>query len=285
MNESDGVHGPVNEEVIASLFEKHHGPKVYSVRTGRIPSWYTDGMKYFYEVYKGKILSVTGYIDRESYYILGGAFVYEKWKKESGYFGQPFYKLMNAREVELKPNLPKIAGFKYTGPFSPEKNQQTYLEMMSKHYDIDPVDNKGIPEDMVNNFRERYLGAWGIRKENSDIESMAKSLGDWHSSTWWDVVKVQVLDTTTSLSTLNEPMIEDKDCCEKFRTEIEGVASAYLTKDTWKLFKSANCDKVKMWAEACEEWRHIDMHVSPPMKMAGDLFHRIMNQWRECEDE
>ena len=53
----------------------------------------------------------------------------------------------------------------------------------------------------------------------------------------------------------------------------------------WEEWKSATCDEIKTWAEACEEWRHIDMHVGPVMKMAGDLFHSIMNKWRECEDE
>ena len=32
---------------------------------------------------------------------------------------------------------------------------------------------------------------------------------------WQDILKVQVLDTSTGLSTINEPMIEDKDCCER----------------------------------------------------------------------
>ena len=223
MTESEGIHGPGSEQVIASLFEKHHGPNVYNMREGRIPSWYTDNMQYFYEIYKGKILSTLGYIDKQTYYILGGAFVYSKWKKDSGYFGKPFTKLMGMRETKLKRDLPKIAGFKYSGPVTPDRNQETYIEMMSQYYDIDPVDTKGIPEDMVDNFSKRYPNAWGIRRNgNSDsLERMAKGLSDWFSSSWWDVVKVQVLDTSTGIQTINEPMIEDKDCYNKLMQKIE----------------------------------------------------------------
>ena len=223
MDESEGIHGPVSEQVIASLFEKHHGPNVYTMREGRIPSWYTDNMQYFYEIYKGKILSTLGYIDKETYYILGGAFVYDKWKKDSGYFGRPFTKLMGIRETELKKDLPKIAGFKYTGPVTPDRNQETYIEMMSQYYDIDPVDTKGIPEDMIDNFSKRYPKAWGIRinGDSDSLERMAKGLSDWFSSSWWDVVKVQVLDTSTGIQTINEPMIEDKDCYNKLMQKMD----------------------------------------------------------------
>ena len=223
MDESEGIHGPVSEQVIASLFEKHHGPNVYNMREGRIPSWYTDNMQYFYEIYKGKILSTLGYIDKQTYYILGGAFVYGKWKKDSGYFGKPLNKLMGLRETKLKRDLPKIAGFKYTGPVTPDRNQETYVEMMSQYYDIDPVDTKGIPEDMVDNFSNRYPNAWGVRinGDSDSLERMAKGLSDWFSSSWWDVVKVQVLDTSTGIQSINEPMIEDKDCYNKLMQKME----------------------------------------------------------------
>ena len=223
MDESEGIHGPVSEQAIASLFEKHHGPNVYNMREGRIPSWYTDNMRYFYEIYKGKILSTLGYIDKETYYILGGAFVYDEWKKDSGYFGRPFTKLMGIRETELKKDLPKIAGFKYTGPVTPDRNQETYVEMMSQYYNIDPVDTKGIPEDMIDNFSNRYPKAWGIRinGDSDSLERMAKGLSDWFSSSWWDVVKVQVLDTSTGIQTINEPMIEDKDCYNKLMQKMD----------------------------------------------------------------
>jgi len=39
----------------------------------------------------------------------------------------------------------------------------------------------------------------------------------WVSNMWQDILKVQVLDTTSSLSSINEPM-EDKNCCEQAKT-------------------------------------------------------------------
>ncbi len=102
---------------------------------------------------------------------------------------------------------------------------------------------------------------------------------------WKDILKVQVLDTSTGLSTISEPMIEDKNCCEKFRPELEGFASAFLKKYVWEEWKEADCEKLKQMAEQTEEFRHQKMHINPSMKMAGDVVHSIMNKWRDCENE
>lgn len=40
---------------------------------------------------------------------------------------------------------------------------------------------------------------------------------------WKEILKVQVLDTTTGLSTINEPMVEDDNCCEKMKNEALGI--------------------------------------------------------------
>ena len=50
----------------------------------------------------------------------------------------------------------------------------------------------------------------------------------WVSNMWQDILKVQVLDTTSSLSSINEPMMEDKDCCELAREKfLEEQANYY----------------------------------------------------------
>ena len=50
----------------------------------------------------------------------------------------------------------------------------------------------------------------------------------WVSNMWQDILKVQVLDTTTGLSTINEPMMEDKNCCELAREKfLEEQANYY----------------------------------------------------------
>ena len=48
---------------------------------------------------------------------------------------------------------------------------------------------------------------------------------NWFSSSWWDVVKVQVLDTSTGIQSINEPMIEDKDCYNKLMQKMESWIS------------------------------------------------------------
>jgi hypothetical protein len=103
---------------------------------------------------------------------------------------------------------------------------------------------------------------------------------------WWDILKTQRTITDSGFDfDLPEEEEPEPNCCEKFRPELEGAASAYLRKEVWKEWKSATCDEIKTWAEACEEWRHIKMHIDPVMKMAGDVFHSIMNKWRDCENE
>ena len=89
--------------------------------------------------------------------------------------------------------------------------------------EIEKVKLDWFTKDMIDNFSNRYPKAWGIRinGDSDSLERMAKGLSDWFSSSWWDVVKVQVLDTSTGIQTINEPMIEDKDCYNKLMQKIE----------------------------------------------------------------
>lgn len=186
-NVPDGTDGPVSEKVISEMFRIHHGPNSYNMRKGRLPAWYTKNMKYFYFVFGGKIMSATGYIEHPNYIILGGSYTHEPWRKESEFWGSPINKVFQAREPYLK-NKPKIAGLKYTGKVTPKNNQKTWIEHMRKFYDIEPMDSKGIPDEMIDNFEKRYPGAWGIRKDSIDVEKMAKAM-DSFSNDWWDLLK------------------------------------------------------------------------------------------------
>lgn len=298
MDESDGVHGPVDEEVIASLFEKHHGPEVYPKRTGRLPNWYTDNMKYVYFIFGGKIMSVSGWIDNQTYYILGGTFVNDNWKNETEYFGNPMYKVTNERESNLNKNLPMIAGFRYTGPVSPERNQETWVEKMKEFYDIEPMDTKGIPEEMIGNFMRRYPGAWGIRKNSADMEKMAKALWEWNTPTWWDVVKVQVLDTAVDLNINMEPMEEDKvkdepnfPCCEKAREQAISLGrkqyyAGYEIDDDADIdnlvqqWGNMNCEDLYYSIKDHKDWT-LDKH-STFQGPFGKKWEAILKDWQEC---
>ena len=285
MDESDGVYGPVDEEVIASLFEKHHGPEAYPKRTGRLPNWYTDNMKYVYFIFGGKIMSVSGWIDNQTYYILGGTFVNDDWKNETEYFGNPMYKVTNERESNLNKNLPMIAGFRYTGPVSPERNQETWVEKMKEFYDIEPMDTKGIPEEMIGNFMRRYPGAWGIRKNSVDMEKMSKALWEWNTPTWWDVVKVQVLDTVTDLNVNMAPMTEDKvedepnfPCCEKAREQ--AISLMQKLGGSKYLQESKRMSEIYLKDLDCEDlfWTLDEYKKSSPR--AG--WEIIIDLWQKC---
>ena len=105
---------------------------------------------------------------------------------------------------------------------------------------------------------------------------------------WFDILKEsqQIADTKTDLNVMLEPLGEDNDkCCEKFRPELLGFASAFLKQYVWEMWKEADCEGLRRMAEETEEWRHQKMHIRPSMKMAGDIVHSIMNKWRKCEGE
>tara|TARA_Y100001963_G_scaffold157202_1_gene252750 strand:- start:487 stop:822 length:336 start_codon:yes stop_codon:yes gene_type:complete len=102
-----------------------------------------------------------------------------------------------------------------------------------------------------------------------------------------DVKQIQSTGIRTKLGTTPLTMgdEDDDDCCEKFRPELEGFASAFLQKDIWKEWLNMNCEEIRTVAEGLEEWRFRPMHQYPGMKMGGDIVHSIMNKWRECENE
>ena len=52
---------------------------------------------------------------------------------------------------------------------------------------------------------------------------------------WQDILKVQVLDTTSSLSSINEPMIEDKNCCERAKEALIEYFIEVHSKDNYPI--------------------------------------------------
>jgi len=241
MDESEGTHGPVDEEVIASLFEKHHGSGVYELRTSTLPDWYTRGFQYFYLIYEGKILSVIGYSDWGDYVVLGGGKTHNPWKKKSNYFGSPIEKVIMARQPYIR-GKPAIAGF---------SNFPGWQERMEKAgWKMKPIDDYGIDPKMVDNFRDYYGSdsekTWGIRISDYDIENMVKAYEDFDSS-WWNVLKnldrygeprmktesSQTSRTTnegirTKLGTTPLTMGDEDDCCEKLRDEVLGIMREWV---------------------------------------------------------
>ena len=229
MDETEGTHGPVDEEVIASLFEKHHGSGVYELRTSKLPDYYTRGFQYFYLIHEGKILSVIGYSDWRDYVVLGGGKTHNPWKKKSNYFGSPIEKVIMARQPYIR-GKPAIAGF---------SNFPGWQERMEKAgWKMKPIDDYGIDPEMVDNFRDYYGShpekTWGILVSGYDIENMAKAYEDFDSS-WWNVLKNldrygeprMKTESSQTSRTVNEgirtklgnnPLTmgnEEEDCCEE----------------------------------------------------------------------
>ena len=99
---------------------------------------------------------------------------------------------------------------------------------------------------------------------------------------WQDILKVQVLDTTTSLSSINEPMIEDKDCCEEakeyfknlwYKNHVSPQVYPYTKEETditWdKTFNVMDCEDIK---------RGFQISGSKDANEA-------LRFWEECENE
>ena len=208
MDETEGTHGPVGEEVIASLFEKHHGSGVYELRTSKLPDYYTRGFQYFYLIHEGKILSVIGYSDWGDYVVLGGGKTHNSWKKKSNYFGSPIEKVIMARQPYIR-GKPAIAGF---------SNFPGWQERMVKAgWKMKPLDNYGIDPEMVDNFRDDYGShpekTWGIRISDYDIENMVKAYEDFDNS-WWNLLK--------NLDRYGEPRMKTESS-QTSRTANEGI--------------------------------------------------------------
>lgn len=152
-----------NESEVAARFEQDWGDGIYPMREGRLPSFYTNGMKYIGAIdSQGKIAGVTGYIDKDSYFILGGTFThpdYQRGGKKHAKEGSPFSKLKNYREG-ITEGKPKMAGFKRSSGTDKEKKE--WISGYKKIFNLE--EHEDIPQDMIDNFKQRYGDAWGIRK-------------------------------------------------------------------------------------------------------------------------
>lgn len=152
-----------NENEVVSRFKKDWGTGIYPMRRGRLPSFYTDDMKYIGAINsQGKIVGVSGYIDKGSYFILGGVFThpdYQSGGKKHKEEGSPYSKLKNYRE-NIVEGKPKIAGFRRTS--GTHKEKEDWISGNKKIYNLE--EHEDIPQEMINNFKESYGDAWGIRK-------------------------------------------------------------------------------------------------------------------------
>lgn len=171
------------DEVIARFKEDWRGRSGYNPRKGRLPDFYTEGMKYYGRVIDGKLVGVMGLIDKGKYVILGGTWIHPQYTQKDSRgrpnrkykeHGSTFSKLGNARMNDIR-DRPKMAGFKYTGK-DPTYTQEDWSKKMKEYFTDDS--HEDIPEEMINLFRERYGNDWGIAKMLNNY-SIHREEGKW----------------------------------------------------------------------------------------------------------
>ena len=137
-------------------------------------------------------------------------------------------------------------------------------------------------------------------------------------SNWKNVLKIQVLDTTTSLSSINEPMVEDEpNCCEiaidayedliaKYshmgRSEDEKewakeawddyifILKKYGSYNTWTIQEHLEHRKGGLNEETCNFLRgYLPLFLDPsPIHVPSEIKNQvkdILSNWEECKNE
>tara|TARA_R100000329_G_scaffold139186_1_gene120991 strand:+ start:5635 stop:6123 length:489 start_codon:yes stop_codon:yes gene_type:complete len=138
------------QSAVESRFAKDWGEGVYERNA---PDFYTTGMKFFARILNGKISGVVGWIDKGKFALVGGVFIHPDYRKGTPnyiQYGSTYIKLANKR-AEILRGKPKIAGFK---PIN--------LPTKEKHFK--ETSHENIPEEVIEQFKQRYGDKWGIAK-------------------------------------------------------------------------------------------------------------------------
>tara|TARA_Y100000401_G_scaffold108642_1_gene104083 strand:- start:284 stop:601 length:318 start_codon:yes stop_codon:yes gene_type:complete len=103
---------------------------------------------------------------------------------------------------------------------------------------------------------------------------------------WEDILKVQVLDTSTGLSTISEPMIEDRDCCEEARQKFINMYDD-IPPNTKVSIEEWSCERLKNYLIKFSSWleKPKDRDLKPRTQAWIDNQHKILDEWEECENE
>ena len=137
-------------------------------------------------------------------------------------------------------------------------------------------------------------------------------------SNWENILKIQVLDTTTGLSSINEPMVEDEpNCCEiaidayedliveyshmgKSEDEKEWAKEAwddyifilkeYGSYNTWTIQEHLEHRKGGLNEETCDFLRgYLPLFLDPsPIHVPSEIKNQvkdILSNWEECKNE
>ena len=104
----------------------------------------------------------------------------------------------------------------------------------------------------------------------------------WVSNMWQDILKVQVLDTSTGLSTISEPMMEDRGCCEEARQKFINMYDD-IPPATRSSIENWSCERLKNYLI---KFIADNKPTKKPKTLAwiGNQ-QKILDEWEECENE
>ena len=138
-------------------------------------------------------------------------------------------------------------------------------------------------------------------------------------SNWENILKIQVLDTTTGLSSINEPMVEDEpNCCEIAIDAYEDLIAKYShmgksederrwakeawddyifilkeygSYNTWTIQEHLEHRKGGLNEKTCDFfWWYLnefnnDLHRMNEVEEIRNQVKDILNNWEECKNE
>ena len=105
---------------------------------------------------------------------------------------------------------------------------------------------------------------------------------------WEDILKVQVLDTSTGLSTISEPMVEDRNCCEEAREEFLNIQMTTFEEIVGKNppgkkeYENYFIELINGWS--CEKFRQVLEEYGKKYQSASHIpYRKTLRFWEECE--
>lgn len=117
------------------------------------PSWY-DLDNWVIRTNDGEVVGVAGYSDKGEYGVLGGL----KARDRNAPKGGGNWKALLQYRMDKLAGKPKILGLRST-----KIPQQTWVGL-HRNLKFQTDDLMGIPEELVDKFRQRYGDDWGIKK-------------------------------------------------------------------------------------------------------------------------
>jgi hypothetical protein len=160
--------GPMTEEEMKEIWDRDNPNHPHTMRkdTGK-PNWNWENMQWFLLFACDKAIGKNGFIDHDSFYLIGGA-------------ASPFYPgslkfLTDYRERNMDADKPRVALLR-----AKEGEQSTWVDAhVRRGFDMNPENVSDIPEKFVKRFDDEYgRQNWGIRRKQSLITTEERTITD-----------------------------------------------------------------------------------------------------------